>query len=241
MKSNQHKVMTTFTIIAIACGVALSALHLFSHYISRVMEEYHYRILSFSGGTLIALIFLVLLPEVIATSNDTIMYLLMLLGFTLFHLTEKFLYQHVTDKKRALKDLKILHELGFFVDHFILGFVLVTTLQITSIVGYIILIPIFLHTISSSITMEHIDEKAETSINRFVLSTSSLLGVIAALLLTVHPFLQAALLSVALGMLLYIVNRDILPKNEKGYPLAFVVGALLVTGIWAVMITRLPI
>lgn len=225
-----------FIIIVLVIAAVLSLVHYFSHKVSDFMEKNHYEVLSFSGGTLIALIFLVLLPEVIGISDSEIIFLLILLGFVVFHLTEKFLYQHVKNKKQQIRELKELHEAGFFIDHFILGFVLVTILEITDYIGFLLLIPIFLHTISSSIALDHIHEKAKTGLNKTVLSASTLFGAITAIILEIDEVSQAAVLALTLGMLIYIVNRDILPKEEKGRPLWFIAGIILIMLIWIAII-----
>jgi hypothetical protein len=225
-----------FTFIVLLIATVLSIVHYFSHRISVFVEKNHYDVLSFSGGTLIALIFLVLLPEVIGISDSEIMFLLILLGFAVFHLTEKYLYQHVKNKRQQLRELKELHEAGFFIDHFILGFVLVTILDLTDYLGFLLLIPIFLHTISSSIALDHIHEKAKTSVNKTVLSASTLFGAITALILEIDKETQAAVLALTLGMLIYIVNRDILPKEEKGRSLWFIAGISLIVLIWIALI-----
>jgi zinc transporter ZupT len=195
-----------FTIIVLLIAVVLSIVHYYSHRISGFMEKNHYDVLSFSGGTLIALIFLVLLPEVIGITDSEVIFLLILLGFIAFHLTEKYLYQHVKNKRQQLRDLKELHQAGFFIDH------------------------------SSSISLDHIHEKAKTSVNKTILSVSTLLGAITAIILEIDKETQAAVLALTLGMLIYIVNRDILPKEEKGKSLWFIAGIGLIILIWIALI-----
>jgi zinc transporter ZupT len=221
-----------FTTIVLSISILFSLIHYFSHNLSDFLEKYHYKVLSFSGGTLIALIFLVLFPEVIRISSSPWIYLFILLGFTIFHLSEKFLYQHVKDKKQKLKELKELHIIGFFVDHYILGFVVVTVLDISGSIGFLILIPIFLQTISSSFVMAHIHEKAKTNFNKLALSVAPILGTITALLLKVDESVQAIILAFILGLLLYIVGMDIIPKKEKGSPTMFIYGIAIVVIIW---------
>jgi zinc transporter ZupT len=196
------------------------------------MEVYHHDVLSFSGGILIAMIFLVLIPEVIELSNSAEIFLLMLLGYMVFHNAEKYLYQHVKDKKHLLDELKELHSLGFFLDHFILGFILVTVLKLEESLRFLILLPIFLHTISSSISLDHIHEKAKTHVNKIILSLAPLLGALTALVLEIEAEIQGSFLAFAIGMLIYIVNRDILPKGEKGRPIVFSMGAIIVIITW---------
>jgi hypothetical protein len=219
-------------LIVIIASLLLSVIHYFSHVISKVMEIHHNDVLSFSGGLLVTMIFLVLIPEVVNISDSSIIFFYMLMGFIFFYLTEKYLYQHVKNKKHLLRDLKELHIIGFFVDHFILGFILVTVLKIEGPLSFLILLPIFLHTVSSSISLDHIHEEAKTHVNKIVLSSSTFLGALIALTLNIEEGLQALFLSFAIGMLIYIVNRDILPKEARGKPSLFILGVVIVVIVW---------
>lgn len=212
----------------------LSIVHYLSHRVSSIMERHHYKLLSFNGGLFLALLFLILLPEVVEFSDSVSVYLLILLGFVLFHFTSKYLYQHVKNKKEMLGELKTLHEVGFFIDHFMLGFVLVTSAQFTPL-GYLVAVPILLHTISSSLAMQHIHEEAKTGLNKIVLSSSTFLGALVAVVLVIEPRVQAAILSLILGMLFYIGIKDFIPREEKGYPFLFAAGVGLMIVIWVVM------
>jgi zinc transporter ZupT len=108
----------------------------------------------------------------------------------------------------------------------------VTTFEFTLAVGFIILIPFILHTISSSIAMEHIYEKIKSKTNKILLSGSTFIGALTAVALSVEESVQTLILAFALGMLLYIVSRDIIPKREKGSPALFVIGAGIVILFW---------
>lgn len=223
------------TALVLILGATLSVVHYLSHKISGFMEKHHYKLLSFNGGLFLALIFLILLPEVIEFSDTVNVYFLMLMGFVIFYMAGKYLYQHVKNKNEMLGDLRVLHEVGFFLDHFMLGFVLVTTVEIDPTAGFLIAIPIFLHTISSSISMQHIHESAKTGTNKVILSLSSFLGVVVALLLNVERNVEGAILALLLGMLLYIGIRDFIPREEKGYPVLFLIGIGIVVMIWLVI------
>ncbi len=223
------------TALVLLVAIVISVVHYLSDKVSGFMEKHHYKLLSFNGGLFLALIFLVLLPEVIVFSDSVSVYFLMLLGFVIFHLAGKFLYQHVRNKKEMLGELKVLHEVGFFLDHFMLGFVLVTAIDIDPTLGFLIAIPIFLHAFSSSISMQHIHENAKTGLTKVVLSLSTFLGAIVALVLKVEENIQGAILALLLGMLLYIGIRDFIPREERGYPLLFLAGVALVTLVYLVI------
>jgi zinc transporter ZupT len=220
--------------MALSLALMLSTLHILSDSISRFMKKHHYKVLSLSAGTLIAYIFLVMLPEVLSFSASPEIFIIILFGFTVFHMVEKYLYQHVQDKREKLKDLRELHIAGFFIDHFILGFVLVTTLEFSFANGFIFIIPIILHTISSSIAMEHIHESVGNKASKILLPSAPFIGAIFAIILRIDESVQALILAFVIGMLLYILSRDILPKKEKGYPAMFAVGVVIVIIIWSI-------
>ncbi|MCK4443579.1 MAG: hypothetical protein KAW09_03480 [Thermoplasmata archaeon] len=222
------------TVALLMVAAIMSIIHYLSENVSSIMEKYHYQVLSFNGGLFLALLFLILLPEVVEYSESVSVYFLILMGFVIFHFTNKFLYQHVRNKKEMMRELKVLHEVGFFVDHFMLGFVLVTSTEFTPL-GFLIVVPIFLHTLSSSATMQHIHEEARTGLNRFVLALSTFVGALVAVVLPIGEVAQAAILSLILGMLFYIGIRDFLPREEKGNPLVFVAGVGLMVVIWSIM------
>lgn len=221
-----------FIIAILSLALSLSLLNYFSHKFSKHFAKHRFKILSFGAGNLIALIFLILLPEIIKKSDTGIVFLLLLFGFTFFHVLEKFLYQHTLDKKELYKELKYLHQTGFFIDHFMIGFILTSTLSLESIFKFLILIPLFLQTISSSFSLEFMDKKEKTKFNKFVLSSAPLIGAITSLTLHINTNTQSYFFAFIIGMLLYIVSRDIIPKKSRGNPLLFLVGVSLIALIW---------
>lgn len=208
-------------------ALILSITHFFSKKISKRIEKYHTNIVSFSAGIFITIIFIFLLPEVIQGYNIVNVYLIMLVGFVLFHITEKYLYQHVKNKKVLMKDLAELHILGFFIDHFVIGIILVLIFSIQKQLDYILFIPFFLHTVSSSLSLEHIDEKSKTNINKIILASSTFIGALFATALRLNEVLFYSLFSLTIGMLFYIAIRDMLPKDKVGDPLSFLIGVII--------------
>lgn len=221
-----------FTFAILSLALSLSVLNYFSHKFSKLFLKYRYKILSFGAGNLIALIFLILLPEIIDNSDTGLVFLLLLLGFTIFHVLEKFLYQHNPDRKELYRDLKYLHQAGFFIDHFMIGFILTSTLSLESSFRFLILIPLYLQTISSSFSLEFMDKKEKTKFNKIILSSAPFAGAIASLALHVNTNTQSYFFAFIIGMLLYIVSRDIIPRKKRGNPFLFMVGVFLIILIW---------
>jgi len=218
-------------LIPLILAVILVAVHLFSEEYSSHVERYHVHTLSFSAGLFLGLIFLNLLPEAfkgVAYLGESI-YLLMVSGFVLFHLGEKYIYQHIKNKAELLQDLASIHVLGFFANHFVIGIMLFLVFSGENVVaGFLVFIPLLLHSFSSSLSLNHIDKHFNRkSISGIALPLAPLLGVAFAILLNPDSLLYYSLFAFVIGAMLYISIRDLLPKGEQGRPLLFLSGALI--------------
>jgi len=217
-------------IAALLLAAVLSFLHFFSEEYGEKIERFHGSLVSFSAGLFIAVIFLELLPEFFHGVEfvGEIAFILLLSGFVLFHISEKYVYQHITNKRVLLKDLSEIHVVGFFVDHFTVGVALFVALDSGYYFGALIFVPLLLHTVSSSLSLSHIDEiYRRKSIFGLILPLSPVFGVLFAFALNPAPLLYFMLFSFVVGSLLYIVIRDMIPSGRKGNLPAFGIGMLI--------------
>ncbi len=215
----------TFVLAAI-----LVAVHWFSEQFAAHVERFHAQLVSFSAGLFIAFIFLVLLPELVegASLMGEKVFVFLLAGFVLFHVMEKYIYQHVKNKDVLLRELAEVHAAGFFIDHFVVGAALFFAINSPQIeLGFLLFIPLFLHTISSGISLTHIDEHFQNRIISITLAASPLIGALFAFLLNPARHIFLAIFAFVVGALLYVVIRDMLPEGSKGNPLFFVLGLIL--------------
>ncbi len=215
-------------LIAFGLAVILSILHFFSEEYSPRIERHHAELISFSAGIFIPFIFLDLFPELfkgMEFAGEGI-FIAMLFGFVLFHVGEKYVYQHITNKRELLADLKEIHALGFFFDHFTVGMALYLTLTVPNyLFGAIIFIPLILHTVSSSFSLNHLDEVySRKSPFGLLLPLSPVIGVAFAFILSPAKNIYYLLFSFVIGSLLYIVIRDMIPTGKKGKLWAFGLG-----------------
>jgi len=212
------------TVIILA--LIITIVHYFSDKFSHILEKFHFKIVSFSAGVLLAIIFLDLFPEAVKGLDYVNVFFIILSGFFVFHIAEKFLYQHVKNKDVLMENLAALHIVGFFINHFIVGVVLVLTFSINEVLSFLLFIPFLLHTLSSALSLKHIDERTNTLTARIILSLSTLLGAISTQFLQFNQVVFYTILSFSIGALLYIVVRDLLPKEEEGQPIFFIGGLL---------------
>jgi len=213
----------------------LFLINYFSEYYAAHIEKHHTKLISFSAGLFITFIFLDLFPEFFEGFKyiGKSIFLLLLFGFFLFHVTEKFIYQHIKNKRDLMKDLSFFHIIGFFVDHFIIGIALFLAFQVVDIIiGTLIFIPLMLRVFSSSLSLNHIDEYIKMNpLLMLLIAAAPLFGTAFAYLLQPVHTIFYILLSFILGTLLYIVIRDMLPREEEGsirfFTLGFIVSLIV--------------
>jgi zinc transporter ZupT len=215
--------------IAIATGLLLGALHYFSENIKLAAEPKRYRFISFGAGISISYLFLHLLPHTydVAIHLEEAVFVFLLLGFALFHLSEKYIYQHIEQEKQV-RELKEIHSIMFFVYHFLIGIVFVDKFEAGILEGILFMFPVALHTGLSQASLSKIHgEIRENILIKIILSLSTLLGVVLAILVQVPDIVNNILVSFISGVLLYIIVKEFLPGKEKGKPLFFILGLVL--------------
>ncbi|MEK6942381.1 MAG: hypothetical protein AABW85_05995 [archaeon] len=218
------------TLLVFAFAALLSVAHLFSGKVQKQIEKFHTKIISLSAGIFTAYIFLSMLPEFFKGTQllGATAFQLLLAGFIVFHALEKYLYQHIKNKNELMTDLAELHIIGFFFDHFVTGIILFFALTTENIfIGSLIFLPLFLHTISSSMSLQHIYERFNKNMAmNALLSFSPLIGTIFAQTLNPTPALHYSIFSFIIGTLLYVVIRDTMPAGKKGNIELFIFGAI---------------
>jgi zinc transporter ZupT len=214
--------------IAILFGMVMTIAHYVSESLSSSLQDRRLKLLSFSGGVSLAYIFLELLPA----SYDAvphlhrILFFLMLAGFCIFYLAEKHLYRHQSSKRES--ELTKTHLYAFFLYHFFLGLVLAHMTSTTFLRGLLFFFPLLIHTMASTASLNEVHPRfKEHPFAKSLLANSSLLGVLFAIFFPLSPVTYYALLSFIIGVLLYVVIRDLLPEDEGGSPAYFVMGILL--------------
>ena len=216
-------------IFALGLGLLLGVVHFFSEKLKPEEGPKHYRIVSFAAGISIAYLFLDLLPHTYeaAIHLKNWVFLFLLLGFTIFHLTEKFIYQH-SEQNKLDRELNEVHSISFFVYYFLVGIVLRDRIQVNALEGVVFMVPITLHAGLSTASLARIHgEIRETAWIKTILSLSTLLGVIFGAIVYVPHILNNIFVSFIAGVLLYILVKEFLPDKEKGQPLFFIIGMAL--------------
>lgn len=218
-------------------SIILSFIIGLGHYLSDrfclTCSKYKTEIISFTAGVSITYIFLQLLPELYngVIALNRFLFIFVLLGFVLFHLVEKYIYQNIPYNK-VPGDLKLTHSIGLTIYYIVVGIVLVKFINKNAIEGILFFIPVFLHAIISSLSSHGIHglygpHYRNEKWTNLLQSSAAIIGVIIALNIAVSDQLSFALTGLVAGILSFIVVRDILPKDKKGKPLFFILGAIL--------------
>lgn len=217
--------------IVLGLVIFLGLIHYISSKFSERLEKYHITLLSFSAGIFVTILFLDFFPRIINVENS---FLLVLLGFVLFHVAEKYVYQHKR-KTEMSKTIGIMDVVGFFIDGFLDGMILVLSFKISPQLGYILFPPLLLHRLSSAIPMTHIIEKMKNKLIEPLLSLSVVLGGLFAFVLNIKIGIANMVFAFLVGTLTYIIIRDMLPQGKAGNPLMFLIGVFL-AGIFYILI-----
>ncbi|MFH1591862.1 MAG: hypothetical protein ABIB47_00640 [Candidatus Woesearchaeota archaeon] len=224
--------------IALLFGAILAL----THYLS---ENFHYhknkwRIISFGAGVMLAYLILDLFPRLYIGINffNNFLFLFVLLGFALLHLIEKYIYQHAS-KEKKLRDLKETHSIVFFLYYVIIGILLKSIVDIGFWGGLLFFLPLVFHTTLGAASLKDIHHTIiKKKSLRLLLSASPVIGVLIASFFVVPVMVYYALLAFISGVFLFVVIREVIPKENKGDPMDFILGmsvySLLIIFTWLV-------
>jgi zinc transporter ZupT len=229
--------MNEIDFFALGLGFLLGIIHYFSEKLTPPEGAHRYRVISFAAGISISYLFLNLLPHTYEAASRLkhFVFVFFLLGFVLFHLAEKVIYQHA-DKKKLAEELKEVHSISFFFYHFVIGIVLYDKAHESKLEGILFFIPIALHAALSTASLSQIHGKIRESFgSKLLLSLSTIAGMIFALLVPIPNILDNILVSMIAGILLYIIVKEFLPEKEKGQPMFFLFGVLLFVGFYIIL------
>ncbi|MAG08468.1 hypothetical protein CMO89_03270 [Candidatus Woesearchaeota archaeon] len=212
--------------IAIIFGLIMGIVHYLSGHLLSEKAHYYNHIISFSAGISITYIFLDLFPQFSegAVQISKFLFIFVLFGFILFHLVERYIYQHAP-KNKLIRDLAIEDSVISFIYHFIVGIIIVNFVEQGVMKGTLFFIPILLYTAVSTLPVD----KTKFKSIRFILSISTLLGVLFASFVNITIMIDNILLGTVIGILLFTVIRHSIPPSEKGEPLSFIIGVVLYT------------
>lgn len=209
----------------------LGVVHFFNEKIQVRQEYVRIRVISFIAGISVTYMFLILLPEVYDGFEifDRVIFISLLAGFTISHITEKYIYQH--SAPHSLKEsLSGVHSLAFFIYYFFIGVILVRLNQINTLNAVLFFLPVMFYSAVGILSLERIHAKIwEKPSVKLLLSASSLVGVLFADFILQFSTLFDLLFAFVIGTFLYTALMDFVPREAKGRPEYFTLGVLIYT------------
>ena len=201
-------------------------------------EEFHlhknkYRIMSFGAGVLLAYLILELLPQVFRGINilDNFPFIFILVGFSIFYLAEKYIYQHAS-KKRLLTELKEMHSVAFFIYYLIIGIIIFNITKKSILQGLLTTIPLIFHTTLGAASLNEIHPTIkENKLVKLILSFSPVAGFLLATFYPISETVNHYLLAFISGAFLYVITSEVIPKENKGDPVDFLLGLIIYTAL----------
>ncbi len=97
--------------------------------------------------------------------------------------------------------------------------------------AYLVLNPFFVRAFALSVYSKHINKKIGSRLNRLLQSAGPIVGTFFGLLLVADKMQLFPVFSMAMGFILYIVIRDMIPIGKEGKPIYFIAGTLITIAI----------
>jgi len=190
------------------------------------------KIISFTAGLVVTYLFLQLFPEFFLRASDfsPFLFFSVLVGFSFFHLGEKLIYSRTKNLEQLEQYLKTHHRRFVFLDHLIIGLVLVSFFQESLISGILFTIPVLLFVMGSGISIHHLHSvhaHIDSLPKRIGYATPIIIGSLIALFYPVPLLIQEILIGFIIGSFILVIVREIVPDEKKELPLYFILGAAL--------------
>lgn len=227
-------ILSTFLISLLAFVGALFLIK------KKLIEKISLFLISLSAGALMGGAFLHLIPETLERSNDSNIFIYVLVGFSLFFAVEKILHwRHCHDEKCKLHTFAYMNLVGESVHNFIDGLIIAASFVVDINLGIITTFAIALHEIPQEIGDIGVliyggFKKSKALILNFIVALTVVLGGIMGYYLI--DYVNAAalfLLPFAAGGFIYISASDLIPeiRKEKSLPKSLIIFSVFLVGI----------
>lgn len=200
--------------------------------------------LSMAFGVMASLIFLELLPESFEIFNEkyssiisiAMILIFSIIGFLILKILDKFIPDHEDDDEANLIHVGIVSSIAIILHNIIEGMAIYNTFNTSINLGILLSIGVGLHNIPlgmvlSSTFYKSLSNKKKSNVIIFLISTSTFVG---GLIMCVfnnvfkNEFIIGLLLSITVGMLVYINIIEILPKLIKSKDKKMIITSIIV-------------
>lgn len=218
--------------IAIIFALMIAIAHYLSDKLCVMCKKIWVYLISSVAGIAIVYVFVNLYPEFYSAASfvSPFIFTSVFFGFSIFYLIDKEIYQKIKHEE-VPKNIELAHGYGLTVYYFFVGVALVRLLSISLKQGILFFIPVFVYASLSTLAsygihgMHAPPYKVLTPLHE-IQALGVILGTLVALFVNLPEFFILYLTGLIVGILTYIVIRDMLPKGKRGKPLFFVFGSL---------------
>jgi hypothetical protein len=229
--------MITQIILSFAIAIA----HYFSDRVCLACFKLRRHTISFSAGIAIAYVFVSLFPEFYRQARfvSPFIFTSVFLGFSVFYLVDKEIYQKIRHRE-VPKDIELAHGYGLTIYYFVVGIALVNFFNTSFREGLLFFIPVFIYAGLSTMAAHgihgmHAPPYRVLAPLHFIQALGVIAGTLVALMVNIPGFLLLYLTGLIVGILTYIVVRDMLPKGKQGEPLLFIIGSIIYLSLIIIM------
>ncbi len=206
----------------------LSGAQFLSDKINIERSKFRPYLISFAAGIAITYLLFSFLPEAYSKSTGILLFLPLMSGFAFIHIIEKLFYPNYSNRfmiKRVKTYHDELHATILFVYHFVIGAVLVNTMEQNYTTGLLFLPPLLLFTTIGNWSLHH-SYLQEFPNWRMVLASSTFLGALFAKSTLNTPLIDILMINFVAGFMLFLVVRESIPNAKEGKPLHFLLGII---------------
>jgi len=188
----------------------------------KILNNVLFSLVGFSAGALIGGAFLHLLPEALSQTNSVVIFLYVILGFTLFFLLEKILYwRHCHEGKCPIHMFTYLNLIGEGVHNFIDGLIIAASFIISVPIGIATTIAVISHEIPQelgdfSVLIYGGFSKFKALFWNFISALTAVFGALFSyFFITYVENIASPLIPFTAGGFLYIAASDLIPELHK--------------------------
>jgi zinc transporter ZupT len=191
-------------------------------------KKYTHVFTGLTAGTLLAVVFLEILPEIIEMQGDVSLPLIyVLVGFIVFHVVEKVFslhhshgdthtehhhtHGHLTSKKTGA--------IALIIHSFFDGFSIAVAYKVSPEFGFLVALAVIAHDFSDGFNTVSLTRSSSSSRKYlFADALAPVLGVLIGTWIFIPESFLAPILSFAAGILLYVCTSDVLPEAHCDKP-----------------------
>lgn len=182
---------------------------------------------------MVGIYFLEILPQIPVGEQylNHLIYLTFLGGFVLIHMLEKYVYQQIVSQRKLDQYRDLFEEVGLVAYGLLVGVIIAIFFETYGNRAYFLLTPFFVREFSLSLYVRHISEELDSQLIHVLQYGSYVFGTIVGLLLIQNKSQLYFIFSLIMGLILYIVVRDMIPQRKEGKTVYFIVGVLIIIAI----------